>query len=325
MAHRVSIIIPCYNCVRYLSETLESLERQNCKDFQVICVNDGSTDETPALLQQWQDKKTLDMTVIHQKNGGVSVARNAGIEAAQTEFVLFLDGDDVYHPDYVATMLAAVDKSGADTVYCPLVRNPEDLNKVTVDVGNFVRHEQAQVMENLMLHMECYGFYCYLYRREVLQASGIRFTVGMRNFEDREFNWKYLCHCHSAAWIDQPMYGYRVTPGSAMSGAMTWDRARSGMAGAQRIVEYMKSQNCDYLPVFENYLPQRLLWGMLCNCAVRKNRELYHKLAKEYNAKSAMKHLRRSKSMPVKLSAAAYLVHPGLMYHGLALARKISG
>ena len=77
--------------------------------------------------------------------------------------------------------------------------------------------------------------------------------------------------------------------------------------------------------VMERQYLVKNLWGMLCNCAVRKNRQLYDKLAEEYRAKNAMKHLRRSKSAPVKLSAMAYLVHPGLMYHGLAMVRKVSG
>ena len=323
MARRVSIIIPCYNCAGYLDQSLESLERQSCQDFQVICVNDGSTDDTPQLLGSWQEKKTLDMVVIHQENGGVSRARNAGIAAAQTELLMFLDGDDVYHEKFVEAMLAAYDASGADSVYCPLVRKPEALADLQVTVGEFTLHEQAQIMENLMLHMDCYGFYCYLYRREVLCGSGIRFTPGMRNFEDREFNWKYLAHCRTAAWISQPMYGYRVTPGSAMSGAMTWERIQSGMDGVHRIEEYLQQQECPYWQTFRDYLPHRLLWGMLWGCAARKNRELFDRTAREYDARQSMKRMLRCQSLPVKLSAAAYLICPGLMYRSLALAEKL--
>ena len=323
MARRVSIIIPCYNCAGYLEQSLESLERQSCQDFQLICVNDGSTDDTPQLLRRWQEKKTLDMMVIHQENGGVSVARNAGIEAAQTELLMFLDGDDVYHRKFVEAMLAAYDASGADCVYCPLVRKLEALDDLQVTVGEYTLHQQEQVMENLMLHMERYGFYCYLYRREVLHSTGIRFTPGMRHFEDREFNWKYLAHCRTAAWISQPMYGYRVTPGSAMSGAMTWQRINSGMNGVFRIEEYLKQQECPYLQTFRSYLPHRLLWGMLRGCAARKNRELFDRIGLEYDAKQSMKKMLRCKSLPVKLTAAAYLICPGWMYHSLAFVEKL--
>lgn len=325
MARRVSIIIPCYNCAGYLEETLESLVRQSCQDFQVICVNDGSTDDTPQLLSRWQEKKALDMVVIHQENGGVSAARNAGIETARTDLLMFLDGDDVYHEKFVEAMLAAYDASGADSVYCPLVRKFEALADQQVTVGEFTLHDQAQVMENLMLHMDHYGFYCYLYRRDVLCDTGIRFTVGMRNFEDREFNWKYLVHCRRAAWISQPMYGYRVTPGSAMTGTMTWERIQSDMDGLGRIEEYLRQQECAYWQTFQSYLPHRLLWGILWGCAARKNRALFDRTAREYNARQSMKRMLRCKSLPVKLSAAAYLICPGWMYHGLVLAKKLLG
>lgn len=325
MAHRVSIIIPCYNCAGYIEQSLESLARQSCRDFQVICVNDGSTDDTPRLLSRWQEEKRLDMTVIHQENGGVSVARNAGIQAAQTELLLFLDGDDLYHEKFVEAMLAAYDASGADCVYCPLVRNLEALTDLQVTVGDFALHRQEQVMENLMLHMERYGFYCYLYRREVLNSHSIRFTPGMRHFEDREFNWKYLTHCTTAAWISQPMYGYRVTPGSAMSGKMTWERIKSGMDGVGRIEAYLRQQECPYLQTFSAYLPHRLLWGMLRGCAARKNRELFDRIPKEYDAKQSMKRMLRCNSLIVKLTAGAYLICPGWMYHILALGEKLRG
>ena len=133
----VSVIIPCYNCRRYIEQTLESLEQQTCKDFQVICVNDGSTDDTPRILKRWQEKGSLDMTVIHQENGGVSTARNAGIEAAQSEFILFLDSDDLYHPCYIEAMLTAVRESGADTVYSPLIRALEKMRGGQVEPNRF--------------------------------------------------------------------------------------------------------------------------------------------------------------------------------------------
>ena len=233
-----------------MEQTLESLEQQACKDFQVICVNDGSTDDTPEILKRWQEKGSLDMTVIHQENGGVSTARNAGIEAAKTEYVLFLDSDDLYHPRYIEAMLNAAEKSGADTVYAPLVRDLDKMRGGQVEPERFVIHEQAQVMENLMLRMGNYGFYCYLYRRSVLMEQGLRFTVGMRYFEDREFNWKYLCFCKNAAWFDVPLYGYRRAEGSVMSGKMTWDRAECGLNGVEGIARFMENCGCGYVDTY---------------------------------------------------------------------------
>ena len=88
---KISVIIPCYNCQEYVEETLNSLAKQTYKDFEVVCVNDGSTDNTLSILQAWQAQNLFDMQIISKENGGVSRARNAGIQAAKGEFLLFLD------------------------------------------------------------------------------------------------------------------------------------------------------------------------------------------------------------------------------------------
>jgi glycosyltransferase involved in cell wall biosynthesis len=320
----VTVIIPCYNGQNYLEKTLESLEQQTCQDFQVICVNDGSTDDTPRILECWKEKGILDMRVIHQENGGVSTARNAGIEAAQSEFLLFLDADDVYHPRYIEAMLTGARNSGADTVYAPLMRDLEKMQDGQVDPKQFCIHEQAQVMDHLMLQMGRYGFYCYLYRRSILMEQGIRFTVGMRYFEDREFNWKYLCFCKSAAWFEVPMYGYRRVDGSTMSGNMTWERAKSGLDGVRRIEAFMENSQCDYLETFRNYLPHRIIWTTLKNCAVRGQRELYDRLGREYPVREAMKQMKKDHSLYVAWTARMYLIAPGLMYHALRVAGRLT-
>lgn len=323
-AKRVTVIIPCYNCRRYIEQTLVSLEQQTCKDFQVICVNDGSTDDTPRILKRWQEKGSLDMTVIHQENGGVSTARNAGIEAAQGEFVLFLDSDDLYHPRYIEAMLTAAQESGADTVYAPLMRDLEKIYDGQVDPKQFVIHQQAQVMDNLMLHMGNYGFYCYLYRRSVLIEQSLRFTVGMRYFEDRVFNWKYLCFCKSAAWLPVPLYGYRRAEGSVMSGKMTWNRAQCGLEGVKDIERFMEKCGCVYLEIFRDYLYHRLMWTTLKNCATHGEREMYNRIGAEYEARTSMKRMKKDHSFYVSLTARMYLIAPGLMYHALRIAGRMS-
>lgn len=320
----VAVIIPCYNCRRYIHQTLVSLEEQTCKDFSVICVNDGSTDDTPQLLEQWKEKGSLALEIIHQENRGVSAARNAGIEAAKSEFILFLDSDDLYHPRYIEAMLTAARDSGADTVYAPLVRELETLKDRQVEPKKYLLHEQSQVMDNLMLRMGSYGFYCYLYRRKILINQGLRFTEGMRYFEDREFNWKYLCFCQNAAWFDVPLYGYRRAEGSVMSGKMTWDRAQSGLNGVKSIAQFMQKHSCAYLPIFREYLPHRLVWTTLKNCATRGERELYNRVGREYNAKASMKRLKKNHSFYVALTARMYLIAPGLMYHALRVAGQMS-
>ena len=148
----VSIIIPCYNCKDYIDETLDCLTKQTYQKFEVICINDGSTDETPVKLQQWLNRNALNLRVITQENGGVSSARNRGIQEACGKYLLFLDADDVYHCEFVELMFRAIEKENADTVYCRLSRNLQSvLMRKNTKVA--VHQTQNEAMRKLLYQM----------------------------------------------------------------------------------------------------------------------------------------------------------------------------
>lgn len=89
----VSIIVPCYNVAPYVDACMDSLVCQTLRDIEIICVNDGSTDGTPALLRAWEERDSR-VRVIDRENGGLSVARNTGMELAAGEYIGFVDPDD---------------------------------------------------------------------------------------------------------------------------------------------------------------------------------------------------------------------------------------
>ena len=94
-APKVSVIIPCYNMERFLCECLESVLSQSLKEIEAVCINDGSRDATPRILESYRETDPR-VRVIHQENQGVAAARNNGIRAAAGEYVIFLDPDDFY-------------------------------------------------------------------------------------------------------------------------------------------------------------------------------------------------------------------------------------
>ena len=115
MGTDVSIVIPAYNLVEYIQPCLYSIANQTYTDFEVIFVNDGSTDGTGAILDAYAVNDSR-VQVIHQPNGGVSAARNAGLRAAAGKFVLFFDGDDFFEPETVAELLARIRATNADAL-----------------------------------------------------------------------------------------------------------------------------------------------------------------------------------------------------------------
>ena len=111
---KFSVVIPVYNLEQYLEQCLESIKGQDFIDYEVVCVNDGSTDHRRAILEDWS-AKFPQMKVIDRENGGLSAARNTGLEVAQGEYVVFVDSDDWVEP----TMLSRLaDETQGEDVIC---------------------------------------------------------------------------------------------------------------------------------------------------------------------------------------------------------------
>ena len=116
----VSVIVPVYNVLPYLRESLDSVINQTYKDLEIIIVDDGSTDGSDAVCEEYA--KDSRVKVIHQKNHGLSAARNVGLDIARGDYIAFLDSDDVYLPDMIQTMVEGIQKSQADVVVCGFIR-----------------------------------------------------------------------------------------------------------------------------------------------------------------------------------------------------------
>lgn len=320
-APRISIIMPCYNCETLIDETLESLEQQTCKEFEVICVNDGSKDQTADKLEAWKAKNAFSMKVIHQENGGVSRARNRGIQEATGEYLMFLDSDDMYHPEYVKLLLNAQEQTGVDVAYCRLSRNMGETMTCDADSIQVVRQTQKQAMDKLLFEMGKYGFYCYTYRRDVVLNNKIEFDANTKFGEDREFNWKYMCHCKTAAWIDLPLYGYRINPLSATQNSSSW-RKTDLLKAVKRIEDYLHEQNCEYTETFKDYMYARAMWAVAKTFAATKNKESFKRLINEYDVKTCMKRTAKDSNKLVKIASWCYLIHPSLFYYAIVHVKR---
>lgn len=114
---KISIIIPVWNAEKYLNDTINSVLNQTYGNFEVVCVNDGSTDNSLNILKEFQ-KKDKRVVVIDQKNQGGSGARNTGLDNATGDYIAFLDNDDIYHPQYLEILYYKLKENDADLVVC---------------------------------------------------------------------------------------------------------------------------------------------------------------------------------------------------------------
>ncbi|MGE0128628.1 MAG: glycosyltransferase family 2 protein [Blastocatellales bacterium] len=168
MSNLVSVIIPAYNVAPYIAEALESLFAQTWRDFEAIVINDGSTDETEERLAPYRDR----IVYIKQKNAGVMAARNAGLRAARGDYVALLDGDDLWEPRFLETLVKMLQADPGLSVAYPnavFFGSPNFAGKLHQDVFPVAE----PVTFDRVLRRECYIFGSLVIRREALDDVGL--------------------------------------------------------------------------------------------------------------------------------------------------------
>lgn len=219
----LSVVIPVYNAIKYLRETVSSVVLQECSDFEVILVNDGSTDGS-AELCNILGQENSNIRVIHQTNGGVSSARNAGIKAAKGKYITFVDSDDKVGQHMFADMLKECETSKADKVFCALEEFLHDGTHSTRIADLPARQIlDRQFIVSKMLYTGCardsyMNTVCgSLFKTELINQHNLKFENRSMG-EDWLFNMQYCDICQSAVYIDKPYYFYVRNNNSATSG-----------------------------------------------------------------------------------------------------------
>lgn len=177
----VSVIVPAYNVSKYIQEALTSLEKQTFSDFEVLVVDDGSTDDTAAVVQKFTQRDNR-FQLLKKQNGGLSSARNYGIRHARGEYIALLDGDDVYHRDKIATHVARLYNQPDVGVVYSASRTIRDDGKPT-----FISLSGKPVHSNPMLALLCKNFVGHgsnaVFRRCLISEVG-EFDENLRSWED---------------------------------------------------------------------------------------------------------------------------------------------
>ncbi|MCR4900455.1 MAG: glycosyltransferase [Treponema sp.] len=213
---KLSIIIPVYNIVRYLRRCLESIVAQSFSDFEIILVNDGSTDGSSELCDEWQQRNSR-IRVYHKTNGGVSSARNIGIENAEGEFITFVDGDDYILPGMYERMMELQVEHDTDIVICGFSQEQKDGSFVPNYCCNEVKTLSQQEQVLCLLSNTYYTCSCWdkIFRRELV--NNLRFDEKITHYEDLLFCYEAMKHSKRAVFTAEAFYHYCANDSSSAS------------------------------------------------------------------------------------------------------------
>lgn len=208
----VSIIIPVFNTAKYIDRCLESVVKQDYTNWECILVDDGSKDNSLSMCERWkcEDERFI---VLSQTNGGVSLARNAGLNVAKGDYVCFIDSDDWVESGYISDMVESMkyaEMAVSGIKKHILVDGSIEESAVPyagcMDLDNTHAYEFARLNENSLL----YGPVNKMYRMDIIREENIRFPQEYSYGEDLIFNFVYLRYVKKIAMIDKGNYNYEI-------------------------------------------------------------------------------------------------------------------
>lgn len=229
----VSIIIPVYNVEKYLHRCVDSILAQTCSDFELILVDDGSKDSSGSICDQYATQDSR-IKVIHIPNGGVSNARNTGLDAATGEYVIFVDSDDWVSPAYIQNLLPS---DGEDLVHagCQCVQNDEVTSVVATEDHVVNPHQWREDFSSHWVHGALLPPWGNCYRRSVIEYAQIRFDKSISLSEDELFNLNFLQHCGTVRYTKTADYFYNISPSDSLTQRHHPDRTLSCIKTAQAV------------------------------------------------------------------------------------------
>lgn len=205
----ISIIIPVYNTGLYLRQCLDSISEQTFRRYEVILVDDGSTDNSPAICDEYSSNDAR-ISVIHKANGGVSSARNAGLDIAKGKYITFIDSDDWIEADYLQEMLKVADDK-CELVVSGIVYSYEDgTHKYSkLDRRTFASSD-AVGFHKLIESRLYYGPVNKLFVNRIIRDNRLKFREDITYGEDRIFNYAYMYYVRNIATTDYTGYHYII-------------------------------------------------------------------------------------------------------------------
>lgn len=241
----VSIIIPVYNVGKYLSRCIESIQRQTYTNLQIILVDDGSTDSSSELCDEYE-KKDDRIIVIHKENGGLSSARNAGLEICQGEFFSFVDSDDWIDENCIDIMLKAILESKSDIVQCGYRKVDDDKNVIFQStMENSILNGHKEILDSFFVLQNYNTMACMkLYRSDLL--GDVRFYNG-RNNEDTIYFADYINQIDRVQIINDILYNYYINCDSIMHSRINKKKVDDAFFSAEYLLKKCLESYPEYI------------------------------------------------------------------------------
>lgn len=262
---KISFVVPVYKSEKYIRRCLDSLVKQSLEDIQIVCVNDGSPDNSLSILKEYEAKYS-NIKVISKENGGVWYARLDGVRAADGEYIGFLDADDYVEKDFAKLMYESVSKNQSDIAVCGFKRIDENTKKVLSQEMKYASSRIIYMDKNpeeiISINTALWNK---IYKADVLKAT---FNVKSppRILEDAMFISLVYINAHKISFVDEYLHNYMVIDGSAMHSLKSNDIDKIKASMLEVKEEYLKANlGKEMLEILSSFVFLHLGISMMLN------------------------------------------------------------
>lgn len=272
---KISVIVPAYNVEKYIAKCIESLCAQELEDIEIILVDDGSVDNTGKICDYYAEKDSR-IVVIHQKNQGISAARNAALDIARGDYIGFADGDDFIHKKMYSTLYKNLMDNNADIAVCNRAVVQEAECGDGADVFDNREPEEVLTFDKTGALKEMFGrgvFWVHVwdkvYKRELF--DNIRFPIG-KIHEDVYVTYKLIDKAEKVVYTNQRLYAYIQRKGSVTHREFT-EKNFDGVYAFGEIIAYFKDADADLKQkiYYISFRKTRNAFKSMCSNASLKN------------------------------------------------------
>lgn len=246
---KVTIVLPVYNVEKYIGDCIKSIIGQKCRDFDLLIVDDGSKDSSIAIAEDMLRKSDIIYRVVRRENGGLSAARNTGIQNATGDYLAFVDSDDVINPDYVSVLLADVIENDVDLAIATY-KDVTENTKFDFDNRNIKGHVvDKHDFLNKILKRKIFNYFgCFLISREYIINNNMFFDESVFFGVDQAYMWRLMVGVPRYTYSEKIVYNYFDRPGSIMTGTKI-KKMLSGLPSLIKCAEELKDN-----PYFDSQL-----------------------------------------------------------------------
>ena len=308
----VSIIVPVYNVENYLDRCINSIVKQTYKSLEIILVDDGSTDCSGNICEQWKERD-FRIKVYHKKNGGLSDARNYGMEKTNGEFICFVDSDDWLEQRFIEIMKSEMVNNEADIVECNFIRTSGDIdknytenysNEIEIFCGNdcffqFLQNKFLMVVWNK------------IYRRELLES----FIPGVYH-EDESWTYKIFSKVNKAVHLNYIGYYYYQRQGSIVNSPQSYKKIMDVFSAAKEKTEFIELNYPQYQSIGYSKMiyTSMYLFNQTINNDMKEKKNIKNVLIR-YSRRMFYKYLRAKKYKKELFRFVLFNLFPTLYCH----------